>query len=210
MFRLSNSSLVIEKCLIKCPCIETLKSNGRTCERDAGGFPPSPTNSGVRLALLFCLLLSARDWARPCRGTGGVRCSGALHTLNAKSQIYCESPRPCQDQPMLRSNSRERKYANICKYATLPLDEMSRGQAYALAFLQLSANPAVASTAPALSPTNASAKKAGTGDTAIKVSDKQTLRALIGVLHIWCYTEMTASRAFPASLTIPHSIFSNL
>lgn len=53
---------------------------------------------------------------------------------------------------------------------------------YALALLQLSANPAVACTAPVLSPTNASARKAGTGDTAIKVSEKQTLRVRIGGL----------------------------
>ena len=68
------------------------------------------------------------------------------------------------------------------------LDEMSRGQAYALAFLQLSANLAVACTAPVLSPTSASAKKAGTGDTAIKVSEKQTPRVHIGGLtHLMLY-----------------------
>lgn len=74
-------------------------------------------------------------------------------------------------------------------------------------FLQLSANPAVASTAPVWSPTNASARKAGTGDTAIKVSEKQTLRVVSEVLHTQCYTEMTASRAFPASLMTLHTFF---
>lgn len=77
-------------------------------------------------------------------------------------------------------------------------------------FLQLSANPAVACMAPVWSPTNASARKAGMGDTAIKVSEKQTLRVVSEVLHTQCYTEMTASRPFPASLMIPHSFFSNL
>jgi len=57
-----------------------------------------------------------------------------------------------------------------------------KSQACALAFLQLSANPAVARTVPALSPTNASAKTAGTGDTAIRVSEKQALRVRIGGL----------------------------
>lgn len=79
-------------------------------------------------------------------------------------------------------NSRE------SKCATLSLDEMSRGQAYALTFLQLSANPAVACTAPVLSPTNASAKKAGTGGTAIKVSEKQTPGVRIrGLTHLMLY-----------------------
>lgn len=82
------------------------------------------------------------------------------------------------------------------KFAALSPAEMSGGQVYALALLQLSANPAVACTAPVLSPTNASARKAGTGGTAIKVSEKQTLRVRIGGLaHPMRYRE-TASRAF--------------
>lgn len=87
------------------------------------------------------------------------------------------------------------------------LDEMSRGQVYVFTFLQLSVNPAVACMAPVWSPTNASAKKAGTGDTATKVSEKQTLRVISEVLHTQCYREITASKAFPASLMTLHTFF---
>lgn len=117
-----------------------------------------------------------RDWARPCQGIVGVKCFGTLHPFSAKSQIYCENPSLWQDQPVMRNKSRE------STYATLSLDGTSRGQVCVLTILQLSANLAAARMAPVLSPTSASAKKAGTGDTATKVSEKQTWRVPVGAL----------------------------
>lgn len=48
--------------------------------------------------------------------------------------------------------------------------------------LQLSASPAVGCTGPALNPTSASARKAGTGGTAIKVSENQSPESVPGLL----------------------------
>lgn len=105
---------------------------------------------------------------------------GSAHTPCKGTDLLGE-PQPLPGPTIVRS-SRE------SKYATPSPDEMSGGQVYALSLLQLSANPAVACTAPVLSPTNASARKAGTGDTAIKVSEKQTLRVRIGGLaHLMLY-----------------------
>lgn len=86
--------------------------------------------------------------------------------------------------------------------------EMSPSPMCVPALLQLSASLAVDCMGPVLSPTSATAKKAGTGGTAIKVSEKQPPVCVRATYR--CYMNMTASRAFPPPSLIPCSSFSSL
>lgn len=201
--QLSNSSLVIEKCLIKCQYFAVLKYNENTLwERSWGLLSFSHwcwwvLSSAVQpdsLCQRVSQTLQVKRWVWTVSGLW-------LHSVQ-KHRFSLRAPAYARTNPSSEAAGK----ANVW----LSLDEMSRGQVYVLTFLQLSVNPAVACTAPVWSPTNASAKKAGTGDTAIKVSEKQTLRVLSEVLHTWCYAEMTPSRALPALLMILCSFFSNL
>lgn len=116
-----------------------------------------------------------RDWARPCQGIGGGEMFWDSAPIQCQVTDVLWEPQPVTG-PACHEEQKQGKH--ICN----PVSGWRGDQVCVLTILQLSANLAAARMAPVLSPTSASAKKAGTGDTATKVSEKQTWRVPVGAL----------------------------
>lgn len=151
--------MFLEKRLMKRRDVATLKPDRSTplaaCEHGAG--PVScPTHDGKGLLGLwacFSLQVSRPELLLPWRG-------------ELPPCLLCGDPRRCQGlQHVVGSTGEPRR--RVQHVPTL---------------LQLSASPAVGCTGPALNPTSASARKAGTGGTAIKVSENQPPESMPGLL----------------------------
>lgn len=95
--QLSNSSSVIEKGLIECQYTATLKSNGSTLWEGCWGLPSF--SRWFWWALLLALLLSARDWASPCRWEAEGAVLGLCTLSVQKHRFTGRAPAPARTNP---------------------------------------------------------------------------------------------------------------
>lgn len=174
MCQLTNSSLVIKKYLIKHQYIALLKSHGSTLWRDAWGCPPLPLV--LVYAQQYCsICFSWQRLSQTLPGNRGGEMFWDFASIQCQVTDLLWEPQPVTG-PACHEEQKQGKH--ICN----PVSGWRGGQVCVLTILQLSANLAAARMAPVLSPTSASAKKDGTGDTATKVSEKQTWRVPVGAL----------------------------